>query len=502
MRARQVLIPDRLFIRMRYQQGVEDQVTLVSGEMPSPQDPIVMLEGFECPEPGSEEEEEFVVDPEDEIDCEEEEVPLHQVAVTAATLAQMLAEVGDRMIITPDFTDSLYRGRVSVDLDFRMVLEISGVIELTPLSDPFWFDDHSLHEPRIAQNPDFVFVYAAGLMSPADQGRIVRDMGLIPWNNTYRLTVDPQLIDPLELDLLQADLRGLEVTFSTFDSDPHAYKLSTGLTGLIDEHVAQRRLAISMLSISLAGVFAMALAMVLLLAALIEVRRRSATVLLRNRGASRRQMILSRIIQGFVVAAPGAALGYVRRHRPRSRCRTVASPTRGGISHGGRGNRCCGGRTAPDSPGPRIVAKRRISGCGGIESALGAGWSDHGGDDRGCDRDPPARYGRAGDQPGVVRCSGGTCPCPARAGSRAADTAVVCLPGASGVLGKFAATRPGAVRGVAAGHSPGGRRADVAGGDPGGGWCRDLLFNRSVLDQRRSARFDVAGGWRCLPDHR
>ncbi len=298
--------------RFRYQQGVDGRTTLVEGALPTVQDSIQLLRGPACPDPGTDEEAAFLAEPDPDILCEVEDVAVHQAALTAQTAAEMGAEVGSRFTLQPDTTDRLFDRLSGQDADLRMILEISGIIELTPPEEPFWFEDDRLHQPRVAQNADFTFVFATGLMDPVDYQPLIQDIGLMPSSLAYRLYVDPGLVQVSEVELLAADLRGLQASFGSLGvSAADEFTVVTGLSGVIDRFLEQRRLTTSMLSLSLAGLVATALAVVALLAALVEARQRRSLVLLRNRGSSRAQLVVARILQGLALAGPGAVLGMV-----------------------------------------------------------------------------------------------------------------------------------------------------------------------------------------------
>jgi len=305
--------PFDTFLRMRYQEGVEDHTRVVAGTLPQPRDPILIEVGDDCVVPGENALSQATPDDSEEaIDCEEVEVPLYELAVTEETLAELRVDIGDRLILTPDANDFLYRTTSLSQLDYMLAIEISGLIEPLNPDAEFWYDDDRLHRPRIVENPDFVIIFATGLTTPADYRSLSSDTGLASWWFTWRYFVDANLVDASSVDALLSDVRTLEANFPPalglgFDQQ----RIATDLSDIIEGYLERRTVTAGMLSLAMVGLFAVAVAVVVLLSALVTSRQQASLVLLRSRGASKPQLVASRITQGALLSIPAAALAYV-----------------------------------------------------------------------------------------------------------------------------------------------------------------------------------------------
>ena len=290
------------FIRMRYQQGIADEVRITEGAFPETRADVILREGPGC-------------NPVDLLvgtACQktETEVPLYELAVTQATLDEIGVSVGDRLVVAPDPEDELYRNRPASALDFRLVIEISGTIELLEPEAEFWYGDDRLHQPRIVENADFVFVYATGLMAPADYKRLLSDNGLTDWLYQWRFFLDSEMIAAGDVDEFLAEVRNLEIN-RTSNPPRGTFGLSTQLSKLIEDYVNQRGLTVALLSMAAIGLFVVALAVVALLSVLGVDRQRTSLLLLRSRGESSVQLAISRLAQGLILAIPPALAAYV-----------------------------------------------------------------------------------------------------------------------------------------------------------------------------------------------
>lgn len=306
------------FIRMRYQENVEQHISLITGRMPQPRDPMRLELGPDCGLTSAE-------DASEQLDCAEVTVSVFEVAVTQETLEYLGVDVGGTLLLTPDSClvrtcsglgvpatdDSAYVNIPREDLEYNIVLRVSGRIELEGPDAVYWYGDRSLHRPGLFSNADFTFVYATGLISPADYRAALQQTRLADWSYTWRYFVAPERIEQDDVSQLSADLATLQNEFPTSSvfSAGHI-GVTTNLPMLLDDYFEQRDLTVVILSMSVAGLFAIALAVIVLLSALITERQRRRLVLLRNRGSSRAQLGVSRAVQGLMVTAPPAALAY------------------------------------------------------------------------------------------------------------------------------------------------------------------------------------------------
>lgn len=285
------VVPFPRFLRIRYQQEVDPNITLLEGQMPAPAEPVEIQ----------------IVEGEDPVT-----LPVHEIAITPETSEEMRVGVGDSMLITPQREDQLNVGLALTELDYTMVATVSGIIEINDPDAEFWYGDTRLERPVIVENPDFVLIFGMGLMSPDDYEQLLSDTSPGRWNYSWRYFVDPDSFDAGEIDQITDDLQALEVQFgasglSTIDEN----RLRTGLVRIADTYRGQRQLTISMLSLVIAGTLIVAIAVTALLGALIAARRSGATILARSRGASGRQLGWSEVIESFIVYFPAAVLGML-----------------------------------------------------------------------------------------------------------------------------------------------------------------------------------------------
>lgn len=312
--------PFPMFLRYRYQEDIEGQMTLVEGVLPQPQEPIAMLIGPQCPEDREPRDELFarleageeVLGQDGEpIVCAIEEVPHFQIAVTDETLEDLGIELGRQMLLRPDPTDRLYFGLSAADIDFHVVMSISGIIELSDVREEYWYGDPNLHRPRVQENADLRIIFATGLMRPEDYRPMVRTFGFVDRLYTYRHFVDPELVGEADLDVLTKDLRTFAQTYSVIAAMPGNPRVLTQLPDLLDNHVEQRTQTLAMMSTGLAGLFSAVVGVVLVLAVLMTERQRQSIVLTRGRGASGGQLSLSKLYQALILVVPATVLAYL-----------------------------------------------------------------------------------------------------------------------------------------------------------------------------------------------
>lgn len=279
------------FLRLRYQQGIAEHTQLVEGRLPQPRDP----QEYTDPETG-----------------ETELLPVIEYAASQETLDQIGLTIGSQVVLRPDNEDTLFRGVPLSLLEYAVIAEVSGIIQPTELTDPYWYGDPQLHRAQVLENPDFVLIFAMGLLAPEDYDRLLALTQPGHWRYTWRYFIDSQHIDAGGLTTLAADIRNQEVLYGSLVTAANFEPtFSTGLPRLFNQYFGQRRVAISALSLVSIGLLAIAGAVTAVLAALIAERRRDATILARGRGASARQLGIATVTEGLLLALPAAFLGYL-----------------------------------------------------------------------------------------------------------------------------------------------------------------------------------------------
>jgi putative ABC transport system permease protein len=307
--------PFPMFLGFRYQEHIEDHITLIEGAMPTPQEPITMLVGADCPVEEDERErlsellELGETEEIEDLDCQLQDVPHFQVAVSEPTAEAMGLEIDRQMILRPDATDPPFLAISGETLDYQIVMSISGIIELADPSLEYFYGDPQLHRPAIQENADLRIVFATGLLSPDDYGSLSR-LGGVSWRYTWRHFVEPELVRDANIDVLQAQLTPFELTYSSLVARPNDPTVSTQLSRLLAAHLDQRSQTVAMMSLAVAGIFSSVVAVTLLLAVLMTVRQRTSIVLNRNRGATGAQLSLTRVYEGMFLTVPAALIGY------------------------------------------------------------------------------------------------------------------------------------------------------------------------------------------------
>lgn len=297
--------PDRVsgpfptFFRFRYQEGVEDETTLIAGAMPARREPIAMLVGEQCPDDRLATE---GFEPVPEVDCAVVDIPVFEAAITADTAEAMMLGVGDHVTLTPDTQDRLWAA-AAITQRVSYILAISGIVELSDVTEETWFADPYLHRPRIMENADFRLIFATGLMDPDSYGRMLTEIDFASLDYTWRYFVDPDLVDATEASRLRAEVDKI--------IPPNEESVITLLPSLLTEHLERRALAVRLMSIAVASLVFAAVGVVLVLAALVAERQVGATVLIRDRGASSGQLTLTSVYTGLLLVVPAALIGFL-----------------------------------------------------------------------------------------------------------------------------------------------------------------------------------------------
>ena len=292
--------------RFRHQSEIDDHLTVLDGSLPVAREPEFRLEGPDCPV-GVVEPERF--EPGDDQECEVVEYPVFETAITEATAVELgfaidrtTLEIGDRFMLQPDQTQLGFRGSL-VDLGrLRLIVEISGWIELDPPEDEFWYGDILLHRPRVRENNDFEFVFGAGLLG-GEQYRPFR--AVAPGTGldfSWRYLIDPSLIEDTDSEELVTDLEKI----APVDADA-----VTLLPELLQEHLAQRRLTLQVWSMVGLAFAVAAVAAIATLARAESVRRAPVDALQEGRGASRFQLLSAATATAVTVVVGPAAVGAI-----------------------------------------------------------------------------------------------------------------------------------------------------------------------------------------------
>jgi putative ABC transport system permease protein len=275
------------FVALRFQPDLDERVRMIEGRMPA----------------GTTRE---VAPPEEPPGQPGFQATAFEVALSSITAEELAVGVGDLVHLVPDPDDPLVGAFGNPE---PAAIEVVGIYEVLDPQDEFWFDDPALHQPTlIPVGLDITLVRATALASPDAFPALLRYV--FPVRYTWRHYVDPERLDAGTLDQLTQDLRRMEGTYASFASAPSdATTLQSGLLGVTERFLAERRSAEAVLMTASIGPIAIALATVAVLAILAMARRRRALILLRGRGGSVPQIVGSHLLEGLLLCVPPAALG-------------------------------------------------------------------------------------------------------------------------------------------------------------------------------------------------
>ncbi|MFN8512725.1 MAG: hypothetical protein U0841_09090 [Chloroflexia bacterium] len=273
------------YMQLRIQSGIEQQITVTEGRLPARRTPTSYAQVTGTAAQGS------------------DVLLVYETAISRATAERMEVKVGDRLLATADpvyLRDTQLRAPPA---NYRIMVEIVGLIDTVAPTDDYWLGDASLQRPGVFETPDVTMVYSIGLLAPDAFGPLLTDTSPEPWTYQWRYFIDAQRLKQSELADFEASVRRLSLIF------PSTTRVRTGLINLAERFTDQRLFAVSVLALAAAGVAATALTVLGVLAALLAERRRAGIALVRSRGASAGQIAATQAIEGLVVALPAALIG-------------------------------------------------------------------------------------------------------------------------------------------------------------------------------------------------
>lgn len=283
------------FVSLRYQDGLDEAITLVAGRLPASNGeplPVATLEfGVEpAPLPAT--------------------PPRVEIAISEATAAEIGADVGTTMEATLDGADPMLRSFVLrlIDVEIKVV----GIFSIDDPDADVWFADHRLQRPDIRGSDENPIAYATGLVA-AEAYADLTTSGL-PFQLAWRYFPDPERVDVGQLEAVVPDLERIQsmnadATFGGFLGGP--LLLRTGLLAIIERYLAERSAAEAVLSVAAIGPFALAVGAVAMLAIMLVVRRRASLDLARGRGASGLLLLAAQLWEAGLLAGGAALLGLL-----------------------------------------------------------------------------------------------------------------------------------------------------------------------------------------------
>lgn len=286
------------FLRFRYQDHLDDEITLVEGRMP-------VSRGEALPAP------QFGFIPED---YEPPEVlPRFEIALADQVAASSGISVGDVLTLDADGNDARLPRAFAVPLPAEA--EVVGIYHVRDPNAEVWYEDRALQVMDLGGSDDHPIAFVTGLVAP----ETFNDLALsgLPFAQDWRFFVDPSGLDSSEVGSLIEELQRVQarfITSSTTGAVSGRPVFRSNLVDLMQAYLAQRSASEAALSVAAIGPLVLAGAAVGMLGILIVNRRRAAIALTRGRGGSSFVVIGAQLWEAIllvglaVLAGIGAAI--------------------------------------------------------------------------------------------------------------------------------------------------------------------------------------------------
>lgn len=232
---------------------------------------------------------------------------LIEVMLSVDTALAFDAGVGDRIFLVTDPDDPLVG---PFGIPEQAAVDVVGIYDVTEPDGDYWLGDYALDRPTLVPvGINIVEIHATALLSPDAYPTLLEFA--YPMRYAFRHQVATDRLDAGQLDALVIDLRRMESEFPAFATteDETRTTLQTALPDLLDSFRAERRTAEAIFTTAAIGPAAVALTAIGVLVLLGMRRRRRSLVLIRGRGASSTQLILSHLAEGILLTGVPAALG-------------------------------------------------------------------------------------------------------------------------------------------------------------------------------------------------
>lgn len=237
-------------------------------------------------------------------------VTVLEVAFAADAARMLQVKVGDLLILSPNEDEPLATS-IPQSAQTGIGIRIVGLFTINDPAAEYWLGDAQLHRALEYDDGNTVQYYATALLAPEGYGSLLNSTPY-PFRYTWRYYVDPEALDAGALPTLAADVRRLDAEYgSVSPSRVREDAIRTGLSGIFRAYMSQRSLAEAVLALAATGLAGVALSVIALVSQFIADRRRPATLLMRGRGASTRQIAVAQIVEGLLVSLPAAVVGYL-----------------------------------------------------------------------------------------------------------------------------------------------------------------------------------------------
>lgn len=274
-------------LTIRLQQGVEEHLTLVEGDLPDGEPGVIELDLDQ-------------VGPEGEPILTE--LPVREFVATASTAESLAMEVGDRRLASPDSTGPIM-SRLTLPQVGPVVFELAGLVELTPQDDPVWFGDPRVHRASRFDTNVSTTIFGVGLVPPSVAGEFPGGAQAQPASVGVRWPLDRAGLLSGDTEAVRQAAVALRTAAPLQLEEP---RYSTGLDRILTTEAARRATAVEVLGLGAVAVLGIAVALLFSVTAVLAVRRRDAVALVRGRGASRGQLVAAAAVELTLVAVLGA----------------------------------------------------------------------------------------------------------------------------------------------------------------------------------------------------
>jgi hypothetical protein len=290
------------FFQFRYQSDLDEQTVLVDGREPAPTDQLNLSDLADLPE-----------------DVEDQPIPTYEVKIGQGTAEIMELELGDVFAIQPDSNDLLNRGAIRGHYESHFAVEVVGIFEPVEPESDFWYYDYRTYRTDVFADPEQTIYYSMGIPAEEvlDELQGLNDPGR--WRYSWRYFVDSVLVTMSESEQTASDLRSISQNLGPYEeleemapaTAAQRMNVRSMLPTLLSGAQQQYGLTSAVLSLVIAGIVTIGVAISGLLGALVASRRTPEIALMRSRGASPRQISLSQITEGLVLAIPAALIGIL-----------------------------------------------------------------------------------------------------------------------------------------------------------------------------------------------
>jgi putative ABC transport system permease protein len=235
--------------------------------------------------------------------------PAVEVALSAPAAQLMSLGVGDLVFLAPDTQDTLVRD-VPLSEHRFLAARVTGIFDARS-GDAEWLYESRLGRPEIRDTEFARLVFSYAFFAGDAYADVSAAMRPFPLRYEWRYDIDASHFDAAGFDRFAADVRRLDAEFGeTTYGQTVGVGVRTGLSAVLESFRRDRDAAGAAVAVAATGLFAVALAVVGLLALLAVHRTADAVALVRSRGGSTVQVLGAEWVQGLAIAAPAGAIGY------------------------------------------------------------------------------------------------------------------------------------------------------------------------------------------------